>query len=276
MNRITKRMTLLLSFLLCLLMLVACVPEDAKPTVPPADTPPSQRVEPDVEKKDYNGSFNVLHYTTSNHEWANPWDEIVPASGMENRPGDLIGSEIFDRAACWNSDVNPDAPEFANGGAVFTIDTIKQSTKLSEMRYKYGVLPIPMLNEEQTQYYSLVSGDHDSMFAVIGTNVENRQLIGAALELMGYYSYYEINNDFYDVAIQNRGTRDEKSKRMLQIIFQTRTYDMGLVYDPYGNTTVAIRIDDPQFDTVNMQWIGLASKREDTVRELRELIKKYN
>ena len=40
-----------------------------------------------------------MHYTTSNHEWTNPWDEIVPASGMETRPGDLIGNNIFDRAA---------------------------------------------------------------------------------------------------------------------------------------------------------------------------------
>lgn len=483
MNCMIRRTLLLLSFLLCLLMFVACVPEDTDNPVPPTTPPPSQRVEPDIEKKDYNGTFNVLHYTTSNHEWTNPWDEIVPASGMETRPGDLIGNNIFDRAAWleqeygitvtseyieytklpttmstimssssteyqlldtmgrsaqvlmgkeyftnmadipginfenpwwnknaletlslgdyvefavsdmllidksatmamyynirmaddlelsgfyehvhnyewtierlmeyaeightdngddkwdkddiygivanddpvhalyigsgnrfmekdengeyyysygtgntmlvmtdllldvmyqdfyWNSYVHPDAPDFANGGALFTFDKVKRCMKLREMQDDYGVLPIPMLNEMQKQYYSLVSNYHDSMFAVINTNVNNKQLIGAALELMGYYSYYEINDDFYDVVIQNRGTRDEESKRMLQIIFQTRTYDMGLVYDPYGNTAAVIRITGKQNPDVVSQWGGLASKCEETVRELKELIKKYN
>ena len=490
---------LLLTLSLCL-GLVACGPEEG-PVVEPDDKDdqteqpdnkdPSEEepgktdevVYPEVPEKDFNDTFNVLHYTTANHEWTNPWDEIVPASGLEIAPGDLIGDDIFERAtwleetygihiSCeymdyvkfptqmpsiissgskdyqlldtmglsaqrlmgneyftniaelpyinfenpwwvdnaleamslgdyvefavsdmllidksatmmlfynipmaenvgieniyddvrnfewtierlaeyaelgletngddvmdeddvyglvtnddpvhmlyvaagktfiskdedgafyysygegdtfdimmdnlntimyaeftWNNYLKPEAPIFADGGALFTFDKLKRCMSLREMKDDYGILPMPMYNEEQAKYYGPVSNYHDSMFAVISTNIDNRETIGAALELMGHYSYYNIYRDFYEVLIQNRGTRDAESKEMLAIIFANRAYDMGLIYDPHSLMDKVLRITKTGEDGVVSQWAGLGTLRDNTIEQLNALVEKYN
>jgi hypothetical protein len=53
------------------------------------------RVEPEVPDTKYDTTFTVLHYDVDGWLY---WDEIVPSTGMENRPGDLLGNDVFDRA----------------------------------------------------------------------------------------------------------------------------------------------------------------------------------
>ena len=176
----------------------------------------------------------------------------------------------------WNNYLNGDAPVFAEGGSLFTFDKLKRCMMIRDMKDDYGILPMPMYEEEQGQYFSPFSNHHDSMFAVINTNVENQESIGAALELMGYFSYYNIYRDFYEVLIQNRGTRDAESKAMLEIIFSNRTYDMGLIYDPLSITDKVLRITGTGGDGVVSQWAGFATQRDETLNQINELIQKYN
>lgn len=176
----------------------------------------------------------------------------------------------------WNSYLQPDAPSFIDGGALFTFDKIKRCMSMRNMKENYGILPLPMYEEEQGQYFAPVSNYHDSMFAVINTNVNNRETIGAALELMGYYSYYHIYRDFFEVLIQNRGTRDAESKEMLGIVFENRAYDMGLMFDPHGLMDKILRITKTGEDGVVSQWEGFGSQRDDTIDRINELIEKYN
>ena len=175
-----------------------------------------------------------------------------------------------------NNYLKPEAPIFADGGALFTFDKLKRCMSLREMKDDYGILPMPMYNEEQAKYYGPVSNYHDSMFAVISTNIDNRETIGAALELMGHYSYYNIYRDFYEVLIQNRGTRDAESKEMLAIIFANRAYDMGLIYDPHSLMDKVLRITKTGEDGVVSQWAGLGTLRDNTIEQLNALVEKYN
>ncbi len=176
----------------------------------------------------------------------------------------------------WNNWVHSDAPVFVDGGSLFTFDKLKRCMLMREMKDDYGILPMPMYEEEQGEYFGPVSNYHDSMFAVINTNVDNLETIGAALELMGYFSYYEIYTDFFEVLIQNRGTRDAESKEMLGVIFANRAYDMGLIYDPFSITNKVLRITATGSDGVVSQWEGLVNYREDTIKQLNELVEKYN
>jgi hypothetical protein len=487
--------TKILTFVLALLMILSCTALFSCDTgkKPPVNNQTNnndnkndqEEIKPDVPTEGVAGTFNVLHHTTNNHEWTNPWDEICPSTGMEIAPGDLIGDDIFDRTAwleeqygiivtceymdytqfptkmpeiissgstdyqlldtfglsaqrlmgneyfvnmadvpyinfdhpwwvesalselrlgdyvefavsdmlltdksatmivfynidmandlhldniydnvrnyewtieqmaeyaelaalngengddvadkndiyglvtnddpvhmlyvasgrkfmsrdedgmlyysygtddtfdvmidnlnvlmyadfTWNSHLKPDAPVFAEGGALFTFDKIKRCMLIRDMKDDYGILPLPMYEEEQQKYFSPVSNYHDSMFAVINTNVDNRETIGAALELMGYYSYYNIYRDFFEVLIQNRGTRDAESKEMLGIVFENRAYDMGLIFDPHGLMDKVLRITKTGEDGVVSQWEGFRTQRDDTLERINGLIEKYN
>ena len=146
-----------------------------------------------------------------------------------------ILEEVMYQDFYWNSWLTrnevSDQPSFKNDQSLFSQAMAKSCNSYRDMESAYGILPIPMYDESQDQYYSRVNNYHDSLIAVFNT-AGNPEAIGAALEVMSYYSYYNIYSDFYEVVIQGRGTRDEESRRMLDLIFSNRTYDLGLVYDP--------------------------------------------
>ena len=181
----------------------------------------------------------------------------------------------------WNSWIKRDLgkdyqPKFSEGKALFSFDKAKGCLTLRTMEEDYGILPIPKYSSEQDQYYSQVSNYHDSLFAVPMSALGNTEIIGAAIELMSYYSYYNIYNDFFEIIIQNRGPRDGESKEMLNLIFDTRTYDMGLLYDPVGISDQVLRFTNTGTTGVVSFWDGYASKLEEAIDALNELAEKYN
>ena len=63
---------------------------------------------------------------------------------------------------------------------------------------------------------------------------------------------------------------------MLGIIFETRTYDMGLLYDPVGISDRVLRYTGTGETGVISFWDGYASQLEDAMEKLNELAAKYN
>ncbi len=131
-------------------------------------------------------------------------------------------------------------PSFKKGQSLFDFSMAKGCNSHRDMEADYGILPIPKYDSEQEQYSSWVHSYHDSLIAIFNT-AGDPAAVGAALEVMGYYSYYNIYPSFYEVVIQGRGTRDDESRDILDLIFSTRTYDLGLVYDPQSFSDKVLR-----------------------------------
>ena len=174
-------------------------------------------------------------------------DEYYYSYGNDEETVEVMTSILEDvmyQDFFWNSWLTrnevSDQPSFKKDQSLFSQGMAKSCNSFRDMESAYGILPVPKYDEEQEQYYSRVNNYHDSLIAVFNT-VDNPEAIGAALEVMGYYSYYNIYSDFYEVVIQGRGTRDEESRRMLDLIFSNRTYDLGLVYDPNGFSDKVLR-----------------------------------
>ena len=143
-----------------------------------------------------------------------------------------------------------------------------------DMEDSYGILPIPKLDKSQKQHYSRVNNYHDALISVFNT-AGNTEAVGAALEVLSYYSYYNIYPQFYEVVIQGRGTRDAESTRMLDIIFSTRTYDLGLVYGTDGFTDQVLRYTATG-NTNLSSFIASWEKKLDKIMEnLNELASDY-
>ena len=120
----------------------------------------------------------------------------------------------------------------------------------------------------------MVNPDSDSLIAVINT-AGDVETVGAALELMSYYSYYNIYPDFYDVVIQGRGTRDEESRRMLNLVFSNRTYDLGLVYDPLGFSDTVLRYTATGNSNLTSFIQSWETRLENAVKTLNEMADSY-
>ncbi len=177
----------------------------------------------------------------------------------------------------WNTWHHRDgaSPSFKDNQALFTFSMAKGANSMRDMESDYGVLPTPKLNEDQEDYYSQVSPYHDSIFAIPVANEGNTDIIGAALELLSYYSYYNIQDTFYTVILQMRGTRDEESLKMLDIIFEHRTYDLGYLYDPAAVTDPILRYTETGETGVISFWEGFSGKLEVAIEELNEMKDRY-
>ena len=164
---------------------------------------------------------------------------------------------------------------FRVGSSLFTGATARSCNELRQMEDAYGILPNPLYDEYQTQYYSQVSNYGDSMLAVFNTAGDPSK-VAAAIELMSYYSYYEIYPDFYEVVIQGRGTRDAESREMLDLIFAGRTYDLGLLFDPYSMSDQILRYparEDTNLASFLATW---ENQMEDALEQLTDLRDAYN
>ena len=110
----------------------------------------------------------------------------------------------------------------------FLYYSVKMANSLRDMDTNYGILPIPKYDEYQTRYYDLVMPDGDSILAVPISN-DAPETTGFVLEALTAESYYTVYPAFFDVVMMGKCTRDPESRDMLKIIFNSRTYDTGLV-----------------------------------------------
>ena len=116
--------------------------------------------------------------------------------------------------------------------ALFAFNCVKGVLGLRDMESKYGVLPIPKLDEDQENYSSLVWVHHDCVLGIPAAVPEaDREMVSVILEHMNYLSYYTVFPNFYDTVLLTKSTHDEDSKRMLEIVFETRSFDPGQYWD---------------------------------------------
>jgi predicted small lipoprotein YifL len=119
---------------------------------------------------------------------------------------------------------------FKDGYSLFSGSMVKGVTHLSDMQSIYGILPYPMYNDDQERYYSLVWIHHDSTVA-IPAHAKNTEMCATILEALSWESYYSVYPTFYETILLDRAAKDEDSRRMLEIIFNTRLYDPGQYWD---------------------------------------------
>jgi len=110
--------------------------------------------------------------------------------------------------------------------AVVSISDIK----VRDAEFEFGILPYPLYDETQDGYNNFISTSLVASTSV-PYNCRNTDMVGAALEAMAYYSTDTLKVAYYDTALKTRYARDNESGDMLDIIFATRVYDMGYIYN---------------------------------------------
>ena len=120
-------------------------------------------------------------------------------------------------------------------------------TLLREMDCNFGILPNPKLNEDQKEYYNAVHAWCTTSISIPITSDPERT--GIILEALTAESYYTLRPAYYDISLKTKFMRDDESAEMLDLIFNTRCYDLGHVYnwggifDMFGSITLQGRTD---------------------------------
>lgn len=133
---------------------------------------------------------------------------------ITNTPIDLILENFFgDRSLYY-------------GGSVGQI-----ATALKDMESDFGVLPYPMYDESQDDYYSLISPYTGDAVCVPANHTDERlELIAATMEMMGAEGKNYISDAYCETTLKEQKTRDEGSLEMLDLIMKTTGCDIGQAY----------------------------------------------
>ena len=120
---------------------------------------------------------------------------------------------------------------FRAGYSLFMTGAIQEMIQLRDMPDDFGIIPFPKYTEDQSQYYTRVCGGFPY---VIPATCENPELAGALLEAMACSARNEIIPAYYESALKTKYSRDPDTAEMLDLIFDTKVYDLGdtIWYDP--------------------------------------------
>ena len=192
----------------------------------------------------------------------------------------IIHQEIFDTFLYApffrNGYVDPcPIPKFEADEELFGIAVVKSTNNLRANKSDYGILPIPMFEDIQNRYYTEVSPHHDSLMC-IPLSVKDLQFTGVMLEALAAEAYYTSYPTFFNVIINGRSVRDEESREMLKIIFETRVYDAGLVFDLDDFASQVLRLTAKESVNVAQVYASYRNPISSRLKDLNKMVDKLN
>ena len=109
------------------------------------------------------------------------------------------------------------------GRLMFQLDSLSNAELLRDYTVEFGLIPYPKYDEAQKDYISL---DWGGLLSVPCT-ITNPELVGAAMELLAWESANEVLPTYYDIVLTGKLSRDDDAVKMLDILFDTITYEIG-------------------------------------------------
>lgn len=124
------------------------------------------------------------------------------------------------------------AKKFSEGtAAMVTLRIIEtEGEHLRGMTDTYGIVPIPMLNEDQDDYCSYAHDQVTALGIANTTPEDKREMLGAFLEALASESYRLVTPAYYEVALKSRYAKDPASWAMLDLICENLYIDPGVLY----------------------------------------------
>ena len=116
---------------------------------------------------------------------------------------------------------------FSENRALFRTGTFGDTVDLRDMKTDFGVLPIPKIDASQDSYYCMTHVD--IMPLVIPTTVPDEHKTSLLTEALAYESMFTLTPSFYEVFLDEKILRDEKSKEMIDILFDSKVYSLDYV-----------------------------------------------
>lgn len=148
-----------------------------------------------------------------------------------------IVNKMYDMVVAYEySEVSNDVSNaaFIAGRSLFYVDKLSPciTETFRDMTDDYGIIPLPKYDEDQDEYLSHASA-HSNLIGVPMINPDFER-VGIILEAMASEGYKTIRPAVYDIALKQKGARDNDSSAMIDIIMAGRTGDFADLYDEWG------------------------------------------
>lgn len=116
---------------------------------------------------------------------------------------------------------------FSEGHELFQGDMLGPINTFREMEQEFGVVPMPKMNEEQEHYGEYVSNGWTTAYGFPMTNTD-AETTGIVFDALCGFSTDTLRVALYDVLFAAKLVRDAESVQMLDIIFDSKSYDWAV------------------------------------------------
>ena len=128
---------------------------------------------------------------------------------------------------------------FAADRSVIYADVVELANGFRDYDTEFGIVPYPKYDEDQKEYISPMNA-YASTTITIPVSVSDTDRISRIIEDMAAESAKIVRPAYYDVTLQVKLTRDERSAEMLDLIFSNRVFDLGWLINPANIKTSGI------------------------------------
>lgn len=154
--------------------------------------------------------------------------------------------------------------DFLKGGIVFCGAMLGPINSLREMEDDFGVIPMAKKDEAQERYGNYVSNGWTTAYAIPMTN-KDPDRTGIILEVLCGFSTDTVRSALYDVLFAAKLVRDTESVEMLDIIFDTKSYDWAVDFSWGGNFA---NLYNGIYNTKNNTYVSGATKSQKIINKM--------
>jgi hypothetical protein len=135
------------------------------------------------------------------------------------------GGDWYFRTSTAMGGVEPEL--FKNGQSLLIAATMWNTEMFREYDIDIGILPAPKYDEAQENYHSITVGGLVSAIPKTMTP-ERAENVSILLEALSFDSRINTLPIYKEVVLQTKYARDAESSEMIDIIFNSQTYDLGV------------------------------------------------
>jgi len=152
--------------------------------------------------------------------------------------------------------------------ALYYITAMNRVFLLRGMETDFGILPNPKLDETQDDYHVIMTYGNTNSISVPITNpdLDRTSII---LEALSYESSITTYPAYIETTIKGKHARDEESIEMLELIFDNRAFDLGIIFN-WGDCAslyqTLVNTGNPDLAS------AIASKEEGYVAKMEEMV----
>ena len=155
---------------------------------------------------------------------------------------DLLNGNAYDyvtKLTDWNTsnDMFMDPAEtiyedaFRNGNSLFLLHRAWFGFELQKTEIQYAVVPAPLLNEGQKEYYTTMGTPHSS-YGICSSSPDYTRA-AQTVQTLGYYGYQYTTPAIFDVSFKGKFSKDDYTIQMFNIIREGIVFDVGKLYDTF-------------------------------------------
>ena len=177
---------------------------------------------------------------------------------------------IYDSGSTFHKNDEITTPIFTEGRGLFAGLPMLNALNFRDLDLEFGIIPYPKRDEMQESYYAHNDVGDTAGFVVPVTS--DPEAAGAVLEAMAYLGWKDVLPEYYEKALKGKGTRDDESAEMLDIIYDNVRFEFTQLYScAFGDQkapSMMLRMSFKNNQEISTLWASNETLFDSTMKDL--------